>query len=87
MPEELQTCRRLKVRTLDRKECDRQAAEWRRENCWHPNQLRHTFATLARKTAGLEAARVTLGHSSAVTSEIYAERDLAEARRIVELIG
>ncbi len=63
------------------------AGEWRRENCWSPNRLWHNFATEARWAAGLEAARVTLGHSSAVTSEIYAERDLEAARRVVAKIG
>ncbi len=54
---------------------------------WSPNQLRHNFATLARKEFGIEAARVLLGHSSAVTSEIYAERDFDAARAIVAKIG
>ncbi|OAI56442.1 hypothetical protein AYO47_02055 [Planctomyces sp. SCGC AG-212-M04] len=63
------------------------AAKWRRQHCWSPNRLRHTFGTMARKVGGIEAARVTLGHSSAVTSEIYAERDLAEARKVVKQIG
>jgi len=30
---------------------------------WHPNQLRHSFATRVRKAHGLEAAQVLLGHS------------------------
>ena len=31
---------------------------------WHPNQLRHTFATrVMRKQHGLEAAQVLLGHA------------------------
>jgi len=54
---------------------------------WHPNQLRHNFATLARREFGIEGARVTLGHSSAVTSEIYAERDIDAARAVVARIG
>lgn len=54
---------------------------------WGPNRLRHNFATLARREFGIEAARVTLGHSSAVTSEIYAERDLDAARAVVARIG
>ncbi|WP_437203495.1 tyrosine-type recombinase/integrase [Planctomicrobium sp. SH664] len=54
---------------------------------WTPNQLRHNFATRARREFGIEAARVTLGHSSAVTSEIYAERDLDAARAVVAKIG
>ena len=64
-----------------------EATKWRRENCWSPNRLRHNFGTAARKVGGIEAARVTLGHSSAVTSEIYAEKDLAAARDVVRRIG
>lgn len=63
------------------------ASKWRAEHCWSPNQLRHNFATRARREFGIEAARVTLGHSSAVTSEIYAERDLDAARAVVAKIG
>lgn len=54
---------------------------------WTPNQLRHNFATLARKQFGLEASRVLLGHASAVTTEIYAERDLEAARAVAAKIG
>lgn len=54
---------------------------------WSPNRLRHNFATKARKEFGIEAARVTLGHSSTVTSEIYAERDIEAARAVVAKIG
>jgi integrase len=54
---------------------------------WSPNQLRHKFATEARKVGGIEAARVMLGHSSAVTSEVYAEKDFSVAQKIVSLIG
>ena len=54
---------------------------------WSPNQLRHNFATKVRKEHGIEAARVLLGHSSAVTSEIYAEVDYDAARAVVAKIG
>jgi len=64
-----------------------EAREWRQENCWSPNRLRHNFGTAARRHAGIEAARVTLGHSSAAVSEIYAERDLELARSVVARIG
>ena len=70
-----------------REELSAEAKEWRREHCWSPNQLRHSFATAARRAAGIEAARVLLGHSSAVTSEIYAERDFEQAREIAAKIG
>ncbi len=43
---------------------------------WHPNQLRHTHATEVRRSFGLEAAQVALGHSQARVTEIYAERDV-----------
>ena len=54
---------------------------------WSPNQLRHNFATKVRKEHGIEVARVLLGHSSAVTSEIYAEVDQDAARAVVAKIG
>lgn len=54
---------------------------------WSANQLRHNFATRARREFGIEAARVTLGHSSAVTSEIYAEKDYEAAKAVVAKIG
>jgi len=54
---------------------------------WSPNQLRHNFATTARREFGIEAARVTLGHTSAATSEIYAELDHDKARAVVAKIG
>ena len=54
---------------------------------WSPNQLRHNFATNTRKQFGIEKTRATLGHSSAVTSEIYAEMDVEAARAVVAKIG
>lgn len=54
---------------------------------WTPNQLRHTAATFIREKYGLEAAKIILGHQSAVTTEIYAEKDLQAAMKIVETIG
>ena len=55
---------------------------------WHPHQLRHTFATEARRVAGLEAAQVCLGHSSPILTEaVYAERDLTVAAAVASRIG
>jgi integrase len=56
-------------------------------NHWHPNQLRHTYATEVRRRFGLEAAQVSLGHSSAKTTEIYAERDMALAEKVAKEMG
>ncbi|MFG0316312.1 MAG: tyrosine-type recombinase/integrase, partial [Planctomycetota bacterium JB042] len=54
---------------------------------WTPHRLRHTAATRFRREFGIEAARVLLGHASAVTSEIYAEVDIRNAARITGEIG
>ncbi|MGI6417080.1 MAG: tyrosine-type recombinase/integrase [Thermoguttaceae bacterium] len=54
---------------------------------WSPNRLRHAAATEVRRQFGLEAAQVTLGHSKANTTEIYAERDHDLARTVALRIG
>lgn len=54
---------------------------------WHPNQLRHAYATDVRRRFGLEAAQVLLGHASADVTQIYAERDAGRAAAIAAEIG
>ena len=54
---------------------------------WSPRQLRHTRATLIRQAYGLEAAKAVLGHADTKITEIYAERDLELAMRIMREIG
>jgi integrase len=54
---------------------------------WSPHRLRHTFATEVRKSYGLEAVQVCLGHSKADVSQIYAERDYALAARVAREVG
>ncbi len=54
---------------------------------WKPNQLRHLWATEVRAKYGLEASKVTLGHSHTDTTEGYAERDLELAARVVREVG
>jgi integrase len=54
---------------------------------WHPNQLRHNAATTIRKAAGIEQARIALGHSSTSMTEIYAEEDLDKIRDVMRQIG
>lgn len=63
------------------------ATEWRRENTWHPHQLRHNAATYFRKEYGLEVARVLLGHKHAAITEVYAEADVEKAVEVVGKIG
>src|SRR5207253_2014030 len=60
---------------------------WRKARRWHPNQLRHTFATRVRKQHGLEAAQVLLGHSRADVTQIYAEKNEALATAVAAKIG
>src|SRR5262249_4112891 len=54
---------------------------------WHPNQIRHTFATEVRRVYGLEAAQVLLGHAKADVTQVYAERDWELAMKVAAEIG
>jgi integrase len=54
---------------------------------WAPNQIRHNAGTRIRSEFGVEAARIILGHASAVTTEIYAEIDREQAREIMRKLG
>jgi integrase len=54
---------------------------------WTPLQLRHNAATAIRARFGLEAAQVIMGHAQANITEVYAEKDLALARRVAAEVG
>jgi integrase len=54
---------------------------------FRPNRVRHTAGTRIRRTHGLEAAQVIIGHSHANITEIYAEKNLDMATRVVEELG
>jgi integrase len=54
---------------------------------WHPNQLRHAKATELRREAGLDAARVVLGHRSPQVTEVYAELDVNKAAEVMGRLG
>jgi integrase len=41
---------------------------------WTPNQLRHLIASLIRRSSGIEAAQVFLGHAKMDATMIYAEQ-------------
>ena len=60
---------------------------WITKHMWSPNRLRHTFGTRVRRVFGLEETQLLLGHSSAATSEIYAETDKEKARVAARRIG
>jgi integrase len=60
---------------------------WRPAESWHPHRLRHNAATWLRREFGLDVARVILGHSSPVVTEVYAEVDREKAIRVMEQVG
>jgi integrase len=60
---------------------------WRKAHRWHPNRLRHQFATVVRKEHGLEAVQVLLGHARADVTQVYAERNEELASRVAEQVG
>jgi integrase len=64
-----------------------QRRAWRIQHVWAPNQLRHTAATQIRRQFGLEAAQITLGHTRADVTQIYAERDERKAADIMLQVG
>ena len=65
----------------------RRACEKAGVECWGPNRLRHSAATQIRSRYGLEAAQTVLGHATADVSQIYAERDMTLAARIMGEVG
>lgn len=69
------------------KENDAAAADVELLSAWSPNQLRHSAATEIRRRYGLEAAQVVLGHAMADVTQVYAERDLELARRVMAEVG
>jgi integrase len=54
---------------------------------WSPHQLRHTAATRLRRDFGLEAAQVILGHKTLTATQIYAEKNVVVAQRIMADVG
>ena len=54
---------------------------------WNPHALRHTAGTEIRGRFGLEAAQAVLGHSELRTTQIYGEKNLDAARRVMREIG
>jgi integrase len=60
---------------------------WRDQHRWHPHQLRHTAATKLRKEYGLEAAQVILGHKTLTVTQVYAEKNVEAARKIMSAVG
>lgn len=75
------------VREKRRQERRAARTQWRASHVWHPHQLRHNAATRLRKEYGLEAAQVILGHKTLSVTEIYAEKNVEAAMRIMAQVG
>lgn len=86
MPAELRRIPR-KLSGDERAKRNEAATAWRVEHCWHPNQLRHTFATQARQIGGLEAAQACLGHAELSVTQVYAAKSNELATTIARQIG
>jgi len=54
---------------------------------WFPYQLRHSFASEARRVADLDAARILLGHTTGDQTAVYAEQDHGKAVEVAKRIG
>lgn len=54
---------------------------------WHPNMLRHTFATQLRQRFGIDAAQVALGHTRTQVTQRYAEPHRQAAIEAVLAVG
>jgi integrase len=65
----------------------KRAAEVADVDSWSPHRLRHSFATEVRKSHGLEAVQVCLGHSKADVTQVYAQRDFTLAAQVARQIG
>lgn len=65
----------------------RRACESAKIPAWHPHQLRHNRATEVRKKFGIEAAGIILGHSRVNVTELYAEKNEGQARKIASEMG
>ena len=60
---------------------------WRKAHDWHPHQLRHTAATNFRKNFGLEPAQVIVGHKTLTVTQVYAEKNVEAAMRVMSEVG
>ena len=67
--------------------CAIKAGVLMKEQYWHPHQLRHNYATLVRRTRGLDAARALLGHRTVSQTAEYAELDASLAVLVASELG
>lgn len=85
MPAEMRAAKGDSAEVKQQKAAERR--KWRAQHVWHPHQLRHNAATRLRREFGLEAAQVILGHKTLSVTQVYAEKNVEAARRIMSQIG
>jgi integrase len=83
LPKESLGQRTARLTSDQRKELE----AWQSAHRWHPHQLRHNAATLIRELYGLEAAQAILGHKTLSMTQIYAEKNLKAAERVMNEVG
>ena len=65
----------------------KRACKQAKVQAWSPNRLRHLAATRIRRRHGIEMARIILGHSSLVVTQVYAEEDRKKAMEVMGQMG
>jgi len=80
-------CKRKRYDSASYRRAIKRACAVAKVPSWSPNQLRHTAATRIRRRHGIELARIILGHTTAFTTEIYAETDRKKAMDIIGQMG
>ena len=80
-----ETCKQWRERLTPALKAEIKA--WRKMHSWHPHQLRHSAATNLRRTYGLEPAQVILGHKTLTVTQVYAEKNVEAAMRIMGEVG
>ncbi|MFI5378365.1 MAG: tyrosine-type recombinase/integrase [Tepidisphaerales bacterium] len=60
---------------------------WRKAHSWHPHQLRHNVATNVRRDYGLEPAQIILGHKTLSVTQVYAEKNIEAAMKVMSEVG
>jgi integrase len=54
---------------------------------WFPHQLRHSLGTAVREKHGLEAAQAVLGHVRIDATQLYAQKQMALAKKVAQSMG
>ena len=76
---------RISVRAY--RDAIKRACEKLRIPRWTPHWLRHNAGTTIREEFGVEASQAILGHSNLQTTELYSQKSVDLANRVMKQIG